>query len=98
MAHQDLALLENNLVLIGLGAVIFILIFIVCCMLMKMRSKPLERRNTFESVGGSERQGSVRFGSERFGSEMKDIYDAEADANKRPSEMSLAHNESDRYA
>jgi hypothetical protein len=83
-------LLENNLVLIGLGAVIFILIFIVCCMLMKMRSNNTRSRGkSFDEVAGSS----------RFGSEMKDIYGGNDpdENNKRPSEMSLAKNESNRY-
>lgn len=83
-------LLENNLVLVGLGAVIFILIFVVCCMLMKMR------RNTTRGKSFEEETGSGRFGSE-----MKNIYGADNDAGdeiRRPSEMALAANASDRHA
>ena len=77
-------LLENNLVLVGLGAVIFILIFVVCCMLMKMRKNSTRGASFAEPA------------SARADSEMKNIYTGET--SKRTSEMGLRGNESDRYA
>ena len=82
-------LLENNLVLVGLGAIIFILIFVVCCMLMKMK-KNSTRGKSFEEEAGT--------ASARFDSEMKNIYGADGDMSKRPSEIGLRGNTSDRYA
>ena len=59
-------------------------------MLMKMRSNNTRSRGkSFDEVAGSG----------RFGSEMKDIYGGTEpdEMDKRPSEMSLAKNESNRY-